>query len=797
MKVSYNWLREMIDVPWAPKELAHRLIMVGLEVAEIIERGVGLEKIVVGHVQSKEKHPQADRLSVCMVDIGTGVVQMVCGAPNVAVGQKVAVVLPGTTLPNGLEIKPAKLRGVESQGMICSEKELGLAENADGILVLPTETPTGRPLLEVLPLRDSILELELTPNRPDCFSHMGIAQEVRALTGLPLCLPLSVSVPVSAAADFKIEIENPADCSRYCGRVVHNVTVGASPFWLRNRLAAVGLRSINNVVDITNYVLMELGHPLHAFDLDRLTGNRIVVRRARANERITSLDQRAHALDPAVLVIADAQQPVALAGIMGGAATEVTSATKNLFIESACFNPTVVRQGARKLGFSTEASLRFERGMDANRTTTALDHTVALIRELDPASTCVGATIDVYPRVVEPVTIQLRHARVEHILGVTVAPDTSETILQNLGCGTTRQGSAALTVRPPTRRVDLVREIDLIEEVARIVGYDNIPPDQTAHGTIEVTRDENEAFADLVRTQLVACGYQETATNTLVRQDDTVLVTPAVPPVVVRNAISRDMDALRTSLWTGLLAAAAWNLNRQNPDVRFFEVGKVFTGSDGPAQFREEWRIAGLLSGCQARPYWQAPSGTDAGLFDLKGVVEGFCRQLGMGTVLFSPAQHAALELGGARIECQSKPIGYLGQLSPRIAGRWDIKRPIWGFELDGGLCRQLARHTTSFVPLPKFPPLLRDLSILADRTVPVGDLVATIRQAGQPWIRNVELFDLYQGDAVPAGQRSLTFAIEYLDEEKTLNESAVESLHQKIVGALGTTHRATLRAAV
>jgi phenylalanyl-tRNA synthetase beta chain len=432
--------------------------------------------------------------------------------------------------------------------------------------------------------------------------------------------------------------------------------------------------------------------------------------------------------------------------------------------------------------------------MDANSTVLALDRTAALIRELVPDSLCAGAAVDVYPCMVEPVTIQLRHARVEHILGVAIPAQTTETILQNLGCEVTPQGQTA-AVCPATRRVDLVREIDLIEELARIYGYDNMPPDVQAHGTIEVTRDENEAFADLVRTQLVACGCQEAATNTLVRQDDAMLVTPAAAPVVIKNAISRDMDALRTSLWTGLLSAVAWNLNRQNRDVRFFEVGKVFACSDGPGQFREEWRIAGLLTGRQARAYWQAPSGTETDLFDLKGVVEGFFRQLGMGPAAFSPAQHAILEQGGAKIECQGNLMGHLGQLLPQIAGRWDIKRPLFGFELDFQQCRLLARRAVSFIPLPKFPPLLRDLSVLADRTVPAADLAATIRQAGQPWVRSVELFDLFQGDTVPADMRSLTFAIEYLNEEKTLSESDVESLHRKIIAALGTAHRATLRA--
>lgn len=792
MKVSYSWLKELVDFDWSPEELAHQLTMIGLEVDAVTPYGQGLDRILTGKVIAKHPHPRADKLSLCQVDIGGRQVRIVCGAPNVQAGQVVPVVLPGTTLPNGTVIQVATLRGETSEGMICSKKELGLADSADGIMVLPAGTAVGRKLPRAIPVTDTVLELEIGPNRPDCFSHIGIAREIRGLTGRRLKLPRQKKTGMRPPSGFTIKIEKAGDCFRYAGRLLRDLKIGQSPSWLQQRLEALGLRAINNVVDITNYVLLEYGHPLHAFDAERLAGNRIIVRRARAGESLVTIDGTECRLDSSVLVIADAEKPVALAGIMGGADSQVTERTGRILLESAYFHPTLVRKGARKLGLATEASLRFERGMDPNQAVPALNRAVDLITKV-AGGVCQGGTIDVCPRPVQEARIRLRSARITRILGVDVPPGRTRTILKNLGCGVTAGGRGSLKVAVPTFRVDLTREIDLIEEVARIYQYDRIEADTRAQGSIETARHPEDTAAGAMRDRLVACGMQEVVTNSLVRAADIQRVTPQTAPVMLQNATSRDMDALRTSLLISLLPVIQWNLNRQCPDLRLFEINKVFRASGPAGPLEEKLTVAGIQTGQRYPTHWSRQP-EPAEVHDLQGIVDSFLTACQVGEVSYRQGTTDFLQEAGVAVATGAETIGCLGTVQPGMLSGWGIDTAVHYFELDfQAVARALARSRV-FEPLPKYPSLRRDLSLLVDRGVPVGDLLGVIRQTGSPLVCRVELFDLYQGDNIPAGQKSLAFSLEYRSDEKTLTDREADAIHQNIISVLHSTFNAQLR---
>ena len=797
MNVTLNWLKAYIDFEFSPSELADRLTMLGVEVESIKQLGAELEGVIVGSVTSIRPHPNADKLVLCQVDTGgTEALQIVCGAPNVRERMLAPVATIGATLPVGLTIKRAKLRGETSQGMLCSEKELGLSEDAAGLMELPTETPLGTPLSEALGLDDVVFELEITPNRPDCLSLIGVAREIRAETGNPLKLP-TVDLKESSinVRDLtSVTIDAPDLCPRYAARIIQNVKVAESPAWLQQRLESVGIGVINNIVDVTNFVLMEYGQPLHAFDYHKLTENRIVVRRATDSEQITTLDEIERELTPDMLVIADAEQPVALAGIMGGYDSEITETTCDVLLESAYFNPSSVRATAKLLGISTEASYRFERGADPGVVLTALDRATQLIAELAGGTICEG-TVDVYPGQQPLTQIQLRPERVNFVLGTTLDAAEMAQILNRLGfdVDTTEK---AYQVAVPTFRSDVTREIDLIEEIARVHGYDNIPttlpkgdiPVPASNPKIEVGRR--------VKHFLLSAGMMEAVNYSFCDPNcfDRIRLTADDPlrnTLKLRNPLSPEMSVLRTTLTPGLLENAQHNRNHQIDTIALFEIGSVFV-HDG--EEKEPQRVTGVLAGQIGEGVYSDPHRAPD-FFDIKGLVEGMLEVCGVvdwtlqktDVPTFHPGRNAEVLLGDRR-------LGVFGEVHPEVLENYDLPYKAYLFEFDLEGLADATTFAKRFEPISIYPKVARDLAIVVDKEILSDMPTELIYTTGGDSIDSVRLFDVYEGEQVPEGKKSLAYTITYHSATETLTDKAVNALHDKVVKRLNRELGAELR---
>jgi phenylalanyl-tRNA synthetase beta chain len=808
MKVTLNWLRQYVDFDWSPEEVTERLTMLGLEVEGVEQLGGEFEGVVVAQVLTRDKHPNADKLSVCRVNDGRGERQIVCGAQNFQAGDKVPLILPGASLPAKpgeppFTIKVGKIRGVESHGMMCSPKELGLAEDASGLLILPADAPVGQPLAEHLGRSgsDVVYDLEVTPNRPDLNSLIGIAREIAALTGNALRLPevSSQESEVRSQDLVAVRIEDPELCPRYTARVVQGVRVGPSPAWLRGALEKVGLRSINNVVDVTNYVMLDCGQPLHAFDyhlVAKAADGRptIVVRRAQAAEAFTTLDGQKHTLTTDNLLIADEEKGVALAGVMGGLNSEINDRTVDVLIESAYFQPASVRRTAKALGLRTDASYRFERGADPGISDWASQRCARLILET-AGGTLAAGVVDAHPAPLQPRQITLRHAKVSELLGLELKPEEIEFYLGQLGLKVVgrrpRPIGAGTSPEPvtfgvPSFRVDLKREADLIEEVCRLHGVDKIPatPPRGAIGT-----NAYDAVHDQLaeaRRLLTGLGLNEAQGQTLIGDAAARLVTPPDGIVVLANPLSADMNALRPSLLPGLLDSLQHNVGRRNCDLALFEVGRVFTPAGD--QTGEGRRVALALTGQRDATFWSgAARGEKFDASDLKGVLEEFLEQFGLrgitharregGTGLF--LESAAVTLGG-RV-----PLGEWGRLLPALARQYDLRDLVWLAELD--LDQLLARRNAgrSFKALPQFPAIRRDVAMLVPEPVTHDAVLGVVRQAKPPGLESVELFDVFRGQNVPAGQKSLAYAFTYRAADRTLTDDEVNTAHGRVVDRL------------
>ncbi|MFA6107486.1 MAG: phenylalanine--tRNA ligase subunit beta [Candidatus Latescibacterota bacterium] len=792
MKVTCNWLKEYVDCSWDWPELVERLTLSGTELEGADDLGARFAGIVVGHVLECGRHPGADRLSVCRVDAGDEVRTVVCGAPNVAAGQKVALALPGARLPGGMEIRPAKIRGVESSGMICAEDELGLGEDHAGILVLDPALEPGQPLAVALGLDDVALDFEVTPNRPDCLSVLGIAREVRALNGASLRLPPSVVDEDGAAAgtSISVRVETPADCPRYVARVVRGVRIGPSPGWLQRRLRAVGLRPINNVVDVTNYVLMELGQPLHAFDLARLTDASIVVRRARPGESLETLDGVSRELTEEILVIADGRRPVAVAGVMGGAASEVTEQTTDLLLESACFEPRRVRCGRSLLQMQTEASMRFERGVDREMTPLAADRAARLIAELAGGKVAPGA-VDVAAEPPTPVLVHARVSRVNQILSTRHTAAAITRVLELLGCRVTVQGDL-LEVAVPSFRPDLRREADLIEEVGRIQGYDGIPGSSQARAPWLRPLERPFALRRTLREHLAGLGFDEAMTNTVVESRWLRLIDEEAAAVRLTNPPTEGQACLRTSLIPSLLDVARRNLNQRLDAVRVFELGRCFRQAPSQERPGEELRLAALWTGRRSASPWQADR-QEADLLDLKGALEALLEDP---SLAFAAEEHPCLRRGrAARIELAGEACGYLGEAAPTLCAGFDIDRPVYIFELRfQSLLEHWQTQVPTAVPLPRFPAIARDLALVLSEDTAAARVAVEIRAACPDLIEEVELFDLYQGDQIPDGHKSLAFALRFRAPDRTLADEEADAAVREVLERLKERCGAVLR---
>lgn len=790
MKITTKWLSEYVDCAWDWQKLVERLTMSGLEFEGVDEIAARFEGVVVGHVLECERHPNADRLSVCKVDIGEGINTIVCGAPNVAAEQKVAVALPGCTLPGDFTIKKAKIRGVESLGMICAEDELGLGDNHDGILVLDDGLKPGLPFAVAVGLDDTVLDFEVTPNRPDCLSVVGIAREVRALTGAELRLP-AVEIKEQGAPctdDIALSIESSEDCPRYVGRVIRNVKIAPSPDWLQRRLQAVGQRPINNVVDITNYVLLELGQPLHAFDLHKLADRRLVVRRARDGESIETLDGTTRRLDAEMLVIADGQKPVALAGIMGGANSEVDEHTTDLVLESAYFEASRIRQARARLGLHTEAAARFERGADWAICQRASDRAAALIAQVTGGQIAPEA-IDLYPTPKENPTISLRLDRANQLLATSFSSEEAQRIFELLDCNVTVE-KGQLQVTPPSFRPDLVREADLVEELGRIYGYDRIAGSQQANGPWLSQLSPALRWRARIRQRMADIGLDEIMSNTIVdatweeRIDATDVILLANPPT---EAQSR----LRTRLLPSLLEVARRNFNQRARSLALFELGKCFSSPAAGAQLPgEHWQLAALLAGPLSPTTWQGPE-RDVDFYDLKGRLEALTDGL---PLQFEPVDYPGYRTGHcARIAIEEQTIGYIGQVAPAQCKDFDIEPAVYIFELAfDALVEHWQQRHVSFAQLPKFPAAERDLSVVVREEVSHSDLAQAIGTG--PLVENVEFFDLYQGAPIAEGHKSLSFSIRLRHPERTLKDTQADAAINDILQKLQKQFGAQLR---
>jgi len=792
MKITYNWLKDYVDFAWNWPELVERLTMSGLAIEAVEDLGQQYRGVVIGHVLERRPHPDADRLSVCRVDVGQEVHTVVCGAPNVAAGQKVPVILPGFLLPDGTRIQRTKIRDVESAGMICSEVELGLGEDASGIMVLDAHLQPGQAFSPGAGLDDVVLDFEVTPNRPDCLSLVGIAREVQALTGAELRMPagsVAEGGPPTAAS-IAIDIEDAEGCPRYVGRLVRGVQVGPSPQWLQRRLQAIDQRPINNIVDITNYVLMELGYPLHAFDLRRLADARIIVRRARPGEELDTLDGVVRGLDEEILVIADGRKPVALAGIMGGADSEVAEDTTDVLLESAYFDPRRVRRGRSRLEMQTEASIRFERGADWAMAPVAIDRAARLIAELAGGQVAPGR-LDVYPNPQRQTRITARPARINQLLATDLDVPTVSCTLERLGCEVEQQGDE-LRVTAPTFRPDLQREADLIEEVGRIHGYDRIEGSREAKGAWLPPLHRRNGLQSSLRHRLAGLGFDEVVSNTIVEQHWLSLTEDEEGAIRLSNPPTEAQGVLRPSLLPSLLDVARRNFNQRAASVAIFELGKCFGASPDPQGHQESLHLAGLWAGERTASTWQADR-QEVDILDLKGALEAL---LDHPALCFVPADRPPLHPGcGAQVRLGNSPCGYLGEVKPALRSSFDIERPVYIFELDfQTLVDSWQTQVSAFRPLPKFPPIERDLAVVLREEVSAAEVVAQIRTAAPQLIESVDLFDLYRGDQIPAGHKSLAFAIRLRSPEKTLEDKQADRIVGRIIELLEEKFDAKLR---
>jgi phenylalanyl-tRNA synthetase beta chain len=789
MKFSERWLREWVDPPVDTGELVHQLTMAGLEVDGTAPAAPAFSGVVVGRVESVERHPDADKLTVCQVDAGTaGKLAIVCGAPNVRAGMKAPVALVGGELPGGLKIRRAKLRGVESQGMLCSERELGLGESHAGLWDLPAEAPLGADLRVWLGLDDAVIDVDLTPNRGDCFSVLGIAREVALLNGLPLGGPAIEPVAATVPDEFPIELRAPEACPRFVGRVIRGIRTDAvTPLWMAEKLRRAGLRPIHPVVDVTNLVMLELGQPMHGFDLATLREG-IIVRLATPGERITLLDGREVALDPDVLVIADHGGPRAVAGIMGGEDSGVSAETRDVFFEVAFFQPLAIAGRARRLGLHTDASLRFERGVDPAHQRRAVERATALLVEIaggepGPVSERV-AQAQLPAR--EPVV--LRRARLEALLGHPVPEAEVERILQGLGMSLER-GEEGWRATPPSHRFDIALEVDLIEEVARIHGYDRFPEARGAGGAVLGEASEHRVPAERVADMLVSRGYQEVVTYSFVAPDLQAQLFPGVESLPLANPISSELSQMRVSLWPALVHALGRNLSRRQGRVRIFEYGLRFIVEAD--ELKQLNTISGLIAGRRLPEQWGVRAAA-ADFFDAKADVEALLALTG-GEWRLEAAAHSALHPGqSARILRDGRPVGWLGALHPRLVRALDLELAPVLWELDEQ--QAFGAELPEFAEISRFPSIRRDLAVLVSEEVEVQSLLDVIRGSAGPHLTESKVFDVYSGDRIDSGLKSVAFGLILQDSSRTLTDDDADRVVAAVMARLESEFGARMR---
>ncbi|MBM0067156.1 phenylalanine--tRNA ligase subunit beta [Alkalicoccobacillus gibsonii] len=805
MLVSYNWLKQYVDInEITAADIAEKMTRGGVEIDFVHHLNQGASSVVVGYVQSCTQHPDADKLSICQVDIGEEeTVQIICGAANIAEGQTVVVAKVGARLPGDLKIKKAKLRGELSQGMICSLQELGIDSNviakdvAEGIYVFSEAIAPGTDALDALNLSDDVLELDLTPNRSDCLHMLGVAYEVAALYGKEVTLPEeTVDVDSASASDLiSVEVENKEETSYYEAVVIKDVKVGASPQWLQNRLMAAGIRPINNVVDVTNYVLLEYGQPLHAFDYDKLNSNEILVRRAKDGEELVTLDGQTRSLTGENLVITDGEKPVALAGVMGGKSTEVDHTTTTVLLEAAVFHSSLIRQSSRTAGVRSDSSARFEKGVNPERTPHAAKRAAKLIHELASGSILSDAAVVDTRTITEP-KIELNLKKMNQRLGMDLTCEETAAIFKQLSFQF-EQTNEGFILTAPMRRPDLQIQEDLYEEVARIYGYDNIPATLPEGTTSQGSLTPFQAKRRRVASYFEGVGLSQVLTYSLTspakanayKRDDQTLIQLSMP-------MSEERSTMRTSLLPHLYDVLSYNVNRKNANMHVYEIGSIFRSNEETltTQPSEHEYVAGALTGVWQENTWQGEKKV-VDFFVVKGIIEGLVAELGLEEIIsYQPATRPHLHPGRtAEVIMEGTVVGYLGQLHPTVQRDSDL-RETYVFELDLQALLQTEVSLIQYKPLPRFPSIVRDIALVVNQDQTAAEIQRTIQGAGGSLLTSVQLFDHYEGEHLEEGKKSLAFSLTYLDPEKTLTDAEVEEVHQTILQKLESDAGATLR---
>ncbi len=802
MKVSLNWLKEYVDLENIPvQEIVHKLTMSGLEVEDYVDENELYKDFIVGYVKEKKKHPNADKLSVCIVNTGTEDLQVICGAPNVETGQKIVFAPIGTIIPNGnFKINKAKIRGVESFGMICSEAELELSNDHSGIMVLTEEVNVGKSIVKELELNDVILEIAITPNRSDALSHIGVAKDLASIFNKEFHLPeYTLHESAKKVKELaSVEIVDKINCPRYTAKVVKNITVKDSPDWLKKRLTKIGLRPINNIVDVTNFVMYELGQPLHAFDLDKLNGQKIVVKSTETETVFTTLDSKERKLPKGTLMICDSEKPVAIAGVMGGENSEINNSTKNILIESAHFNPSSIRKTSKALGLSTEASYRFERWVDPSSTLLAAERAAQLIADLGNGEIAHGS-LDNYPEKIKEKEVLLRFERVYKILGFQIPKEKILQILKKLGLKIIFESENENRFLVPTFRPDLEREIDLIEEIARIFGYDNIPTISKISISLGEKIDET-AFEDAIRDYSCSLGFYEMVNNPLQKEQFASLIGNKIQ---ILNPQSLDMAFLRTSLIPSALGVVAKNINVGEKNLRLFEIGNVFNLKNEKKEiknfedFSENQKLIFIVTGKIQDKTWNFPE-KYFDFYDLKGYINSLLIKISLDNVLNDSYYHNGDSIFDFYFtkNYEKVEIGVGGKVKKDVLKQFDIQQDVFCFEFDLSKLKKIKANSKKYLEPLKFPKSIRDFAFIFDNSVTYEEVIKFIKKSSSELLKSVNLFDLFESETLGKNKKSMAFSLEYYSEERTLTEEEIEKDFNYLIEKIKTNFSAILRGA-
>ena len=807
MNISYNWLKDYLDFDLQPDEVAAALTSIGLEtggVEEVQTIKGGLEGLVIGEVLTCEEHPNSDHLHITTVNVGGAEpLQIVCGAPNVAAGQKVVVAVNGTKLYDGDEcftIKRSKIRGVESNGMICAEDEIGIGTDHAGIIVLPADAVVGTPAKEYYNVKsDYVLEVDITPNRVDATSHFGVARDLAAYlkqNGKPANLKRP-SVDAFKIDDevpaIEVVVENKEACLRYSGITIKNVTVKESPEWLQNRLKVIGLRPINNVVDITNYILHGVGQPLHSFDADKIKGNKVVVRSATEGAKFVTLDGVERTLTDRDLMICNVEEPMCIAGVFGGLDSGVTEQTKNVFLESATFHPTWIRKTARRFGLNTEASFRYERGVDPNQTVEVMKRAALLIQEV-AGGTITGAIQDIYPVPVAPYRVELTYDKVNTLIGKVIPVETVKSILESLEMKIVSETAEGLVIDVPVYRIDVQRDVDVIEDILRIYGYNNVEFSDNVKSNLsyQTPTDRSYKLQNLISEQLCGCGFNEILNNSLTRSAyyDNLSTYPVSHCVMLMNPLSADLNCMRQTLLFGGLESVEHNAKRKNGNIRFFEFGNCYDYNidhkkegETLAEFSEDYRLGLWVSGSRVDNNWAHPN-EKSSVYELKAYVENILVRLGVNLqkVIFGNLANDIYSAGLSITTSSGRQLGTMGIVSPKICKELDIETDVYYAELSWTLLmKEIKKSKVTFSEISKFPAVKRDLALLLEKNVQFAEIEKIATESERKLLKDVALFDVYEGKNLPAGKKSYAVSFYLQDEGKTLNDKQIDAIMKKI----------------